>query len=203
MATEYVTLAEFKAQYKDISGSTDDSFIQEALSAAHDVLENYLGRTVLATADTTEYFDLPGDEVVGDTIYLSDRGDICAITTLTNGDGTEITSGNYTLYPKTLNTRRPSYDRLKILSTSSATWDVGTNAYENALQVTGKWAMWAAVASVPADFAISVMEITAHILESRKSQVFDTVAVPDAGVIQVPTGLPRTVVARMRPWRVL
>ena len=201
MSSAYVTLAEFKAEYKDIAGATDDSFIQRALTSAHQVLDDYLMRVVCTTADSTEYFDIPGPEMAGNVLFLADRGDICSITTVTNGDDTEITTVNYTLYPKTLSTHRPTYKQLKILSSSTMTFDAGSNDSENALEVTGKWALWSAAASVPESFAVSVMEIAAHQLETRKSQVFDTVAVPDAGIIQVPTGIPRTVVARMSGWR--
>lgn len=200
--TLYVTVAEFKNEFKNIIGAGDDAFIERALQAAQDALDQYLDRTVLADETSTEYFDYGGEEIDGRTLYLSDRGDICALSTVTNGDTVEVSSSEYSLYPNTLNKRRPSYQRLTILSSSSKGWEGKANGdIENAITVLGNWGMWSAVADVPEDFKLSVMELAAFALEKRKSQVFDTVAIPDAGVITIPSGWPATVTARMRGYR--
>lgn len=197
--TLYVTAAEFKV-YKSITSSTDDATIADVLQAAQDSLDAFLNRIVLADSDTTHYFDIGGESIEGLTLYVSDAGDLCSITSITNGDGTTVTTGQYTTYPKTLTTNSPTIERVRLLSNSGVTWDYSTD-YENAVAVTGKWGMWGDAANVPDAFRVSVMEIAAHMLEVRKSQVFDTVAVPDAGVITVPSGWPATARARMQPWR--
>jgi len=196
----YVTVAQFKEEYKDIAAASDDTFINRALNAAQEALDGYLRRTVLATADSTKYFDADGDSIEGLTLYLSDMGDICSITTVTNGDATTVTSGQYTTYPKTLTDHEPSIERLRLLPSSTKAWTYTTDA-ENAISVAGKWGMWATVATVPDAFKVSVMELAAHMMETRKVQVFDTTAIPDAGVITVPSGWPATVRTRLAPWR--
>lgn len=198
--TLYVTVQQFKEEYKAIAGTSDDSFIARSLQAAQDALDAYLNRTVLATSDTTHYFDIGGESIEGLTLYVSDAGDLCSITTVTNGDGTTVTSGQYTTYPKTLTTNNPVIERVRLLSNSGVTWDYSTD-YENAVSIAGKWGMWATITTVPDAFKVSVMELAAHMMETRKSQVFDTVAIPDAGVVTVPTGWPATVRARVAPWK--
>ncbi len=200
--TLYVTVDEFKEQYKDIEGNADDDFITLALNAAQAALDTYLDRTVLADADSTEYFDYGGMEIDGRTLYLSDRGDICEITTVTNGDAVVVASSEYSLFPATLSSRRPSYQKLTILHSSGKAWEGKTNGdIEQAITVLGKWGMFSTVADVPHDFKLSVMELTSFTLEKRKSQIFDTVAIPDAGVVTIPSGWPATVTARMAPYR--
>lgn len=198
--TLYVSAAEFKSEYKNITGGTDDTFIARALQAAQDALDAYLRRTVLADQDTTHYFDIGGESIEGLVLYASDAGDLCSITTVTNGDGVEVTSSQYTTYPKTLTTYAPTIEQIRILLQSGVTWDYSTD-YENAVAITGKWGMWSDADDVPEAFKVSVMELTAHMMETRKAQVFDTVAVPDAGIITVPSGWPATVRARLAPWR--
>ena len=196
----YVTLVDFKDEYKDIVGSADDAFINRALNAAQTALDTFLRRVVYANSDTTKYFDSTGDSVDGLDLYVMDKGDLCSITTVTNGDATTVTSGQYTTYPKTLTELSPTYQRLRLLPSSGISWTYSTDS-ENAVSIAGKWGMWATAATVPDAFKVSVMELAAHSMESRKSQVFDTVAIPDAGVITVPTGFPATVRARLAPWR--
>ena len=200
--TLYVTVDEFKTQYKDIDGSSDDAFIELVLEAAQAALDAYLSRNVLADADTTEYFDYGGEEMEARKLYLSDRGDICELTTVTNGDGVVVASNEYTTHPKTLSARRPSFQVLTILASSSKSWEGEADGdFENAIQIVGKWGMYSTVADVPHDFKLSVMELAAFALEKSKSQIFDTTAIPDAGVITIPSGWPTTVTARMRGYR--
>lgn len=198
--TLYVTVAQFKDEYKAIAGSSDDEFIARSLKAAQDALDGFLNRAVLAVSDTTHYFDVGGESIEGLTLYVSDAGDLCSITTVTNGDSTVVTTAQYTTYPKTLTDNSPTIERIRLLPSTGLTWGYTTNA-ENSVSIAGKWGMWATVATVPDVFKVSVMELAAHMMETRKSQVFDTVAIPDAGVVTVPTGWPATVRARLSPWR--
>jgi hypothetical protein len=200
----WVTVQNFKEIYKNVVGSSDDEFIGLALQAAQDVIEGPgmgINRVVLATADTTKYFDADGDSVDGANLWVSDKGDLSSITTLTNGDAEVLTlNTHFAGYPRTLTQTRPSYSRLRLLASTSKSWTYTTDP-ENAISITGKWGMWSTVATVPDSFKVSAMELAAFTMESRKSQVFDTVAIPDAGVITVPSGFPTTVMNRLKGWR--
>lgn len=200
----WVTVYDFKNEYKDIIGGKDDDFIARAMQAAQDAIEgpgDGINRRVLATADTTEYFDANGWEVDGRDLWVIDRGDLSAITTVTNGDGAAVTTAKYTLYPKTLSASRRTIERIRLLPDSGISWTAGTNNPENAISVAGKWGLYATAAAVPDNLKVALMQLTSFILESRKSQVFDTVAVPDAGIITVPTGWARTVEGLLRGYR--
>ena len=200
----WVTVQAFKEQYKNVVGSTDDGFIALALQAAQDVIEgpgSGIGRVVLATADTTHYFDADGDSVDGADLWVSDIGDLSSITSVTNGDGDSLTiNTHYTTYPRTLTSTYPSYSRLRVLPSGGKAWTFSGDA-ENSIAIVGKWGMWSTVATVPDAFKLSVMELAAFEMESRKSQVFDTVVIPDAGIITAPSGFPATVMDRLRGWR--
>lgn len=201
----WVTLSEFKTEYKDIAGVADDDFIGRALDAAEAAIQGPgegLDRIVYAAADTTEYFDVYGPEIDGRNLWVEIRGDLCSITTLTNGDGTEITSGQYTTYPKTLTSRHPTYDRIRLLgSASTVTWTDDGDDWENVISLEGRWSMFSAADDIPDNIKLACMMLAAFALEQRKTQVFDTVAIPDAGVITIPNGWPASVHQWLRGYR--
>ena len=198
----YVTVQEFKAKYKDVLGTADDPFIADAIQGAQDQIDAHLNRVVLADADTTEYFDSTGDEIDGRSLWLDMRGDLSSITTVTNGDGNTLTAvTEYETYPKTLGARRPTIDRIVILGSVGKQWESPTDGdVENAISIAGKWGMYNTVATVPEVFKLACMELTAYNIEKRKSQIFETTAIPEAGVITTPAGIPINVLEKLRPW---
>jgi len=88
----YCTVTDVKT-YLNTTTAGDDLLIGDLIDSAQEAIDNYTHRTFEASADTTHYFDddnLDGD---GDTLILD--GDLCAITSITNGDGDTVTTSDY------------------------------------------------------------------------------------------------------------
>jgi len=201
----WFTADTFKVEYRDIGEANDDAFIERVLQAAQDAIEGPgrgLNRVVLATSDSTKYLDATAPHVHSASLHVSDVGDLCSITSITNGDSTAVTSGQYTTYPRVLTQGEPTYNKITLFASSGVNWTYTTDP-ENAIQVTGKWGMWSSAASIPEALNLAVMQLAAFYMSSRDSATFDTVAIPDAGVITIPQGWPATVEQLIAGWRKL
>lgn len=143
----YVTLDSVKA-YLAVDTTSDDELITEAIESAQAFIESPAGagRVFEASADTTRRFDgpLPGayqyltswERETHPLWFLSfGRYDLAAITSVTNGDGTNVALGAFVTLP---HEERPWYGlRLKLDSGVVWTWQ---NSPESAIAVTGRWA---------------------------------------------------------------
>jgi len=129
----YVTVTELQ-QYAKISSDADNSLLQSMIDDAVAELEDGTGFSFEATADTTLYLD--ADEAVdGRTLILPTW--CAAITTVTNGDGTVITSDYYVTEPR----NAAPYYAIKLLASSGYTWATDDNGDpENAISIAGRWA---------------------------------------------------------------
>ena len=127
----YVTTASIK-QWLEITTSTDDGVIAEAILDAQAFIDEQTGRVFEASADTTRYFD-PVYAARGRTLMLD--YDLISITTLTNGDGAVISSTGYTLQPA----NSPPYREIVLKSSQGYSWQYLTD-HENAISILGRWA---------------------------------------------------------------
>ena len=95
----YATAVQVK-EYLGISGTVvDDNLLDDLIERAEGLNDAYTGRSFESTT-VTKYFG-EGDTDGQDLILYGD--DLLTITKLTNGDGDEITSGNYRLFPRNVN----------------------------------------------------------------------------------------------------
>jgi hypothetical protein len=189
----YCTAGEIKT-YLGITGSGDDALISTLAQIAQSVIDVYTGRTFEANADATRYFEV-GVDTVGDTLYLDD--DLAAITSvITNADGTSPTTLATTDYI-TLPRNRAPYFAIKILGSSDYVWDYSDDP-ENGVTVTGKWAY---STTAPDDIQHACTRLAAYFYRQKDAQVFDVTAIPDAGVITVPQGIPADVKIMLGPYR--
>jgi len=91
----YPTLANLRTWVNVATG--DDSPLQWAVDAAIAYVEKSTGRLFVAATETRSY--VPGKNFVShDHFTLHLMNDLVSVTTLTNGDGVEISSSDYTLY---------------------------------------------------------------------------------------------------------
>lgn len=127
---DYCTLDMFK-RYLNISASSDEQLITEMLDAAAARIDTECSRSFFASADTTRYFD-PSEDVVGNELWLD--GYISYITSVENGDGTDVTSSMYTR-PR----RETPYYMLGFKTSMYNSWTY-TDDQQNAIAVTGRWA---------------------------------------------------------------
>ena len=179
-SSSYTTTAAVKT-YLGISGSGDDTLFGTLGLAAQKIIHAYTGRTFAAAADSTQYLDAVRD-VDGLTLRLP--ADLCAITSVTNGDGVAVAAASYICEPRNAT---PWY-ALTLLASKGLVWEYTTDP-ENAITIVGRWA-YSTTAGY--DIVQAATRLTAWLYRQKDSQVFDVTAQPDMGIITVPQGLPRS-----------
>jgi len=189
----YINKAELKS-YLDISGTGDDTLLDKLIDAAQSAIDRYTSRTFEASTDATRKFTV-GVDTEGDLLFLD--ADLAAITSIiTDADATSSTTLASTEYVPRPRNMTP-YHAIQILGSSSNSWTY-TDDPENGVEVTGRWA-WSTTA--PADVAQACMRLAGYYYRQKDAGVFDTTAIPDAGIIQIPQGMPRDVQLILNPYR--
>jgi hypothetical protein len=161
--------------------TTDDRLLRRAISAAQSYIESQTNRSFEATT-ATRYYDRSALDPWDNTVLHLDA-DLYACTTLTNGDtaGTPIVAANYWPLPRN---DSPPYHTLKLKSTAGIYWEFDPDCLVSVLGV------WGYSSTPPADIIEACTEIAAFAYKKKDSQVFDTTAMPEAGVIVIPAGMP-------------
>lgn len=124
--------------------TTDDELFDIYLADAQLMIDGFCHRTFEASANTTRYFDaltdlrtlsLPGEQRYSQnrTLWLGD--DICAISSVVNGDGTTVSAISYVTEPR----NSTPYYALTLKGSANVTWTYDESP-ENAIAVTGRWA---------------------------------------------------------------
>lgn len=186
----YATTAQVKT-YLDITGTGDDSLIGDLLNAATSAIETHTHREFMVQSNTTRYFDSCYD-VEGLTLYL-DR-DLCEIDSITNGDGTTVTTAQYVTEPR----NNAPYYAITLKSSKSIYWeDDSSGDSENAIAISGKWGY---SQTPPADIEQACVRLAAYYYRQKDSQVFDVTATPELGQITIPQGIPADVRMMLRSY---
>ena len=189
----YTTAALLKT-YLGVSGSGDDTLLTALIARAQQAIDTYTGRTFEASADTTRKFTV-GEDTNGRMLYFDE--DCAAITTVTtNADdgsgGTAVASTEYVTHPH----NRTPYHAIELLYSSSNTWTY-TSDRQNGVTVLGKWAY---STSAPDDIVHACLRLAAYYYRQKDAGSFDTTAIPEAGIIQIPQGIPRDVQLILNPY---
>ncbi len=176
----YATLAQAKTEL-GISGTGDDTILQEKLDAATIVIERETG-WVFEAATLTRYFD--SEAVEGYVLWVG--GDLVSVTTLTNGDddSTEIVTADYRLLPRN---EGPPYYGIKMLVDTTTTWEFDI---DGEVSVLGTWGY---SASPPDDIVQACVRLAGYYYRVKDAQTYDVTAIPGAGVITIPKGIPADV----------
>lgn len=181
----YVSVADLKA-YLGVTGTADDALLTSLIARAEKAIEVYCGRSFTCAADTTRNFTV-GVDTDGDTLWFDE--DLCAVTTVTtDADGTPITLVRNTDFVTVPRNTTPWYG-LKIISGSDYSWDYTTNA-EMGITVLGRWAY---STTPPQDIIHATTRLSGYYYRQKDAQTYDTTAIPDAGVLMIPQGMPKDV----------
>lgn len=185
----YTTTALLKT-YLGISGSGDDTLLGDIITRAQAMIDSYCRRTFEAAADTTRNFD-PTTDVVNQTLWLDE--DLCAITTVTNGDSTTIASSEYVTEPR----NKTPYHGLTIKASSTAYWTYSTT-HENSISIEGKWAY---STSAPDDIVHATIRLAAYLYRQKDnvSDIGGAAVVGDATLL--PVDLPADIKRTLAPYR--
>lgn len=187
----YCTVSQVKT-YLNITGNSDDALLGDLVAAAQRAIDDYCHRTFEAAADTTRYIDAVGDHVRARSLFFDHIGDLASITTITNGDGVEVASDEYVTMPR----HETPYYGVKIKLSPGKVWTY-TDDYEDAITITGRWAYSTAA---PTAIQQACIRLTSYLYRQKDAQVFETTAIPEAGVITVPTGIPVDVRQLLAPY---
>lgn len=175
-------------EYLGLQPTDNDLALLEKLAArAQAWIDTYTRRTFEAAADAIHYFEV-GRDAVGRALYLdADLYAVTAIkTNLDNGSGGELLlAADYVLEPR----NHPPYYEIELRISSAKAWRYTTDPV-NAISVEGRWSYSLAA---PADIAHACVRLAGYLFRQKDSQVFDTTALPDAGVMTIPQGIPKDV----------
>lgn len=133
IANGYATLLQIKNRINSLGMSadaTDDATIENMVEQASRAIDGLCGGRTFYARTETHYFDTPN----GPQLDLDD--DLLAITTLTNGDATVVTSGQYFLIDR----NRLPYYAIKLRASAGIIWQLDSNGdEEQAISLAGSW----------------------------------------------------------------
>lgn len=176
----YASAAEFKAYQRITStDTTDDGVIDDLLGAASRLIDNITRRTFYGRV-ATKLYDVPD----GDTLYIEDD-DLLSVTTLTNGDGTVLTTTDYILKP---NNSSPKW-AVKLKDSSTYVWEEDSSGNdEQVISILGVWG-WSA--SPPDDIREACLQIAGSYYHRRFGEnVTADTTISTGGVVITPNDIP-------------
>lgn len=169
-----------------------DTLLTGCLVRATAAIDGHTRRTFAAAADSTRSFDSRAD-VEGSVLWLDE--DLCAVTSITNGDGTTVASTKYVTEPRN---RTPWY-ALRLLASSGVVWEPQADGdTENAIVIVGRWAY---STTPPAAVEQACLELAKFFHDARKLDANDlnrTVIAGNATVL--PASWPTTVRDALKPF---
>jgi len=185
----YCTAADVKT-YLGVSGAGDDTLIGTLIDAAQAAIDTYTSRTFEAAADSTRYFDAAGEHITRGHLYVD--GDLCQITTVTNGDSVVVASDEYTTMPRNVT----PFFGLRLLSNSNIIWTY-TDEYINAITIVGRWAF---SVTAPDDIAQACIRLASFYYRQKDAQLADVTAI-EAGVVVSTPAMPAEVQMTLAKYR--
>lgn len=178
--------------YLGITDSDDDALLATLISSADAMINADTGRVFEASTNTTRYLDAYAD-VIGDTLYLDT--DLCAITSITNGDGTTISGSHYVTEPR----NQTPYFAIKLKPSSGKTWTVASNGdSENAITIVGRWAY---STSAPADIEQCSRRLAAYLYRQKDNANDLDRAIVAGNSTVLPSNLPSDIKQILKSYR--
>jgi len=176
----YASLANLKSYLGIATTATgDDALLADLLTRAEGIIDAYTGRHFEAET-ATKYFTI--DDIDGQNLYLWGY-DLLSVTKLTNGDGVEIASGSYKLFPRNDN------PKWIIRLNEDKAWNF-TNG-DSEISVAGTWGY---SATAPADITHACIRLAAFLYRQKDTSAdIDRPMVTGDGVTIMPSGLPSDV----------
>jgi hypothetical protein len=205
----YAASSDFEAYIDFDSDVTQDSdLIDGLLARATSIIDAYCGRVFtvvpvdpaslvasdLATSDT-RYFDAARD--VDGMELLLDR-DLAYVVSITNGDGTTVTTDQYVLLPF-----EPPHYSIKMRASSGTTWTYDSDP-EQSIAIAGWWSFNSTTDNLP-DILHACVRLTHWLYKQRESQadLDRPLMVAGSGNVIMPARLPEDVKSILDPYRIV
>ena len=198
----YVASSDF-IEYANITssdhyGANDEARWTSLIARSTAIIERTTGLVFEATSDTgtsdaplTRKFDAVAD-VDGAALYFDKE--ICAITTVTNGNAVEVTATEYVTEPR----NETPYYAIKILNSSNKDWTY-TNDPENAISVAGAWAY---STTPPNDIKHACLRLMKWLEDQRKTDIdLDRPVLAGEGSVILPMRLPNDVMDILKSYK--
>lgn len=187
----YTDAASLKLYLGIASATTaDDTLLGLLIARAQQAIDSLCKRTFEASADTTRTFDAVCD-VRGRSLWLN--ADLCAVTTVTNGNGSVLTT-EYVTEPRSTT----PYWALTLKRTSGLAWTY-SDSPEDAIRITGRWAY---SVTAPADIQHACIRLAGWFYRQKEGQgVDDRPLSTPGGVTILPSALPRDIRELLRPYK--
>ena len=180
----YATLADLTAYLGIDTSTADDGLLSQFLTRAQAAVDGICHRTFEASADSTRHYDYRS---VDDYMLYLDT-DLCAITSVVNGDGITIGAASYTTEPRNMT----PWFALRIRDVAGLVWDGWTTD----IAVTGKFAY---STQAPADVAHATVRLAAWMYRQKDNTGSDAPMI--AGDVTIlPARIPSDVEAMLAPY---
>ncbi len=199
----YCSLEECKLEL-NITTTTEDSLLTSYIAVAQRTIEAPppigTGRVFeWAGAAVTRYVDAPvtfNGDPGGPSYVLSlvDIGDLCSITSITNGDGVVVSASDYVTNPR----YKTPYHEIRLKRFSGVVWTFADDP-EGAIAISGKWSY---SATCPADIARAALRLVVYLYRGRDNANADQAVQTDQGII-LPAKMPADVRAILEGYRSL
>lgn len=186
-----------------VTASTDDTLLGLCIDRAQSTIESYTNRKFEATADTTRKFTpTVADVYLGtgyggdliDDVTLGTDYDLISITSITNGDGTALPTGQIVLLP--LNTT-PAW-AVRIKQGSTYAWAYTDNPY-GAVSITGRWGY---SLTAPANIQQACLRLASNMYRQRDGSPDLSNAIISAdGSAIVSSAMAKDIEALLKPYR--
>lgn len=188
----YCTVDDVK-QLVNIASDDDDSLLDSLIAHAQKWFETKTRRVFAIPANTTRYFTASSERDGGhiddsDPLNLILDHDLATTTdmVITNGDGTTVTVGQYTVIPK----NSPPFHTIRLLPSSSVAWTYTTDP-DDAITISAKWG-WSV--TPPEDVKYAVLRLATFLYRARDNSVdIDRVVMTPTGATLLPPGFPKDV----------
>ncbi len=167
----------------------DDELLLQLILASQGMIERRTGRVFEAESNTSRTFDAI-DDVDGDTLWFDE--DLYSVNSVTNGDGTTVTSAQYVTEPR----NRTPYYAIKIRSDASIAWTY-SDYPENAITISGKWAY---SARPPAEIRQACIRLSSYLFHQKDNALDLDRTFVAGGVTVLPAAIPRDIDIMLHPY---
>lgn len=184
----YATVAQL-SEYLGLTDDADDALLASLIQRAQAIIDTHCNRTFEASTDSTKSFD--SRIIWGQWLLFED--DLCAVTTVTNGDSALVSSTQYTTEPRNAT---PWY-AFKLRDNATDTW----TATDADITIVGKWAY---SLTAPTDIVHATIRLAAWLYRQRDNAAGDSDRAIVAGNATIlPMRLPSDALALLERYRKL